>query len=78
METRIIPNIYNLCYSKLRGKLNNNYLRLNHDPHSTGYCQQLTLTLFTRKFDVFSPKTKLIASIRFDFPKCKIINKSIS
>ena len=27
-----------------------------------------TLTVFTRRFEVFSPKTKLIASIMFDLP----------
>jgi len=31
----------------------------------------LTLTVFTRRFDVFSPNTKLMASIIFDFPKLK-------
>ena len=29
----------------------------------------LTLSLFTRRLDVFSPSTKLMASIRLDFPE---------
>lgn len=36
--------------------------------YNTSTCSIQTLTVLTRRLDVFSPNTKLIASIKLDFP----------